>query len=144
MKLITKHGKAKANRAYGKPLDSFTDKDGNKVVSEVAYDYTWTEYADTESVQEAKEELTLEQQRKVINAARKTTARQAANTIAITNAGVIKPTAETDSQIRLKSVFTGLYAKNISKGMSAEDAREDARNRAAELLDEAWDDEDDE
>lgn len=144
MKLIDKSGKAKANRAYGKPLDSFTKADGSPVVSEVEYGYSWSEYADVESMQEAKEELTLAQQLKVVNAARKTTARQAANALAIIAAGVIKPTAENDSQIRLKSVFTGIYAKNISKGMSAEDARADARTRAAELLDESWDDEDDE
>jgi len=144
MKLIDKSGKAKANRAYGKPLDSFTKADGSPVVSEVEYGYSWSEYADVESMQEAKEELTLAQQLKVVNAARKTTARQAANALAIIAAGVIKPTAENDSQIRLKSVFTGIYAKNISKGMSAEDARADARTRAAELLDEAWDDDDDE
>lgn len=142
MKLNEKTGKAVASRAHGKALSSFTKADGSPVASEIEYAYSWTEYADVESMQEAKEELTLAQQLKAVNAARKTTARQAANTLAVTAAGVIKPTAENDSQIRLKSVFVGLYAKNISKGMSPDDARADARTRASELLDEPWEDED--
>jgi len=141
MGLILKHATAVAKNAHGKPLSEYRDKDGNALPKLIKYGFSWYEYADEQTMIEAKDELTHKEQLKVRNVERKTTARQAANTAALEAAGVIKPNAENDSQIRLKAVYTGVYAKLISKGIAPEDAHTQAREKASELLDEQWEDE---
>ena len=141
MGLIQKTGKAVAENAFGKTLESYGVKDdAGNIIKKVNYDFSWFEFEDDDSLVAAKEELTLEEQRKVVNAGRKTTARQAANAATIKALGIEAPTAETDSQIRLKQVFNGLFGKYRAAGMAEEDARVKARAKAAEMLEEDWTD----
>lgn len=141
MGLILKKGTAKADRAYGKSIASYGKKDADgKVIKSIKYPVEWFEYADSASMQEAHDELTLDEQLKVRNVEKKTTARQAANTAALDAIGIKKETEETSSQLRLKTVFKGMYAKNLSKGMEPEAARLAARAKAAEMLEEEWED----
>lgn len=145
MGLVLKTGKAKADRAHGKPIADYGIKDANgNLIKSVSYDVKWYEYEDEKSMQEAHDELTLKEQLKVRNVEKKTTARQAANTAALDALGIVKPNEETDSQIRLKAVYKGFYGKLIEKGIPAEEARVQARAKASEMLEEAWEDEDEE
>jgi len=90
---------------------------------------------------DAKDELTLEEQLKVRNVERKSKARQAANTACIDALGIKAPDMASDPQLRLKAVYSGLYANNIAEGMSEEDAKLDARKQAADWLKIEWADE---
>jgi hypothetical protein len=141
MGMVKKTGSAEAENAYGKPLTKLKMKDGSTPPAIIKYDFEWFEYEDDQSMVDAKEELTLEEQRKVVNAARKTTARQAANTKKLDELGFIKPDASNDALVRLKSVYSGIFPKLISKGMSREEAHTEARKRASDLLEEPWPDE---
>lgn len=103
---------ATAEKAYGKDLSA-----------PLSYDYKWTEYASTDELVSAKDELTLEEQRKVRNVERQSKARQAALTAALDAAGVVKPTIENDEQLRLKEMFKVL--------MSSKRYDEDGARKAA-------------
>jgi hypothetical protein len=101
---------AEATKAYGKDLPEA-----------LSYEYSWTEYATTEELVAAKDELTLEEQRKVRNVERQGKARQAELTKRLTAAGIEKPTLETDDQLRLREMFKVLMS---SKKYTEEKARE--------------------
>jgi hypothetical protein len=144
MPLIEKSKTAVATKAYKRPLSEYKDKDGKPLPKSLKYTYRWFEYDTIEALREAKDELSDKEQLAARNTERKTTARQAANTAALEAAGITKPNAQTDSQIRLKSVYAGIFAKLVSNGMNKGDAHVQARERAAELLDEPWTDDNDE
>lgn len=143
MAKVLKKATAVAKAAYGKPLKEYgiKDADGN-VITKLKYGFEWYAFEDPQSMVDAKEELSLAKQLKVVNDGYKTTARQAANAAATLAIGIIKPNEENDSQVRLKKVADGLYGKYVSEGMSAEDARVKSRSKAAEFLEEEWDDDD--
>jgi hypothetical protein len=110
----------------------------------VRYDFAWFEYADEPSLQDAKDELTLEEQLKVRNDQRKIKARTKALSDALDLAGIVKPDLKNNPQMRLKSVYAGLYNQNIADGMSEADAHLAARKDSATILKIDWTDEDDE
>jgi len=85
---------SEAKTAYGKPLDT-----------PISYDYSWTIYQTDEELVAAKDELTLEEQRKTRNTERQNNARQKALTAALDAAGIVKPTLENDDQLRLREGF---------------------------------------
>jgi hypothetical protein len=141
MPMVEKFSEGIAKNANGKPLKGQKDKDGNALPSKIAYKFSWLEYPDHATLVEMKDQLTPDEEVKVRNDQRKIKARQAANQAALDAAGVVDRTAENDSQIRLKQAFSGYYAKLISKGMAADEARTLARAKAAEFLDEQWEEE---
>lgn len=142
MALVERTAEAEMENAHGKALTEYKDKDGNPLPAKVKYKYSWFEYDDNPSFIAAKEELTIDRQRKVVNNDRKTTAYQAAKTATLDSLGIVRPNAENDSQVRLKSVYAGFYGKYIGAGMSPDEARTKARAKAAEMLEEKWDDDD--
>jgi hypothetical protein len=138
MAVTQKKGTAVANSAYGKPLKSYKDKDGKVIVRKLKYDFDFSIYPTNEDMVEAGDTMSLDAQRKTRNKARKTKARQAAFTLALTNLGIEAPNAESDSVIRLKNVAAGLYGKYLSQGMAEADAKAKSRAKASELLEEEW------
>jgi hypothetical protein len=101
---------AVAKTAWTLPLDT-----------PITYPYSWTEYESFEELQAAKDELTNDEQVKVRNVERKNNARQKAYAVAMTEAGIVKPTAENNEQVRLKDMFKVLMT---SKKYTEEQARE--------------------
>jgi hypothetical protein len=130
--MVAKSDTAVAKTAYKKTLDKA-----------VRYGFSWFEFPNVATMQAAQAGLSLEDQLKVVNVDRKTKARQAALTLALTAAGIVKPNEQTDSQLRLKKVYDGLMGKYLAQGMAKDEAHLKARIKAAEFLEEEWDDEGD-
>ena len=143
MGMKLRKGTAVAKAAHGRPLSSYKNAAGESMPEQISYDFEWHEYEDEQTMVDAKDELTLKEQRKVRNNERKTTARQAANTVALDLLGVVKPDMKNDPQLRLKSVYSGLYAQNVADGMDDETAKLEARKLASTLLKIEWADEED-
>ena len=104
-----KSATATVQKAYGKVLST-----------PITYDYSWTNYQTFEEVQTAKDELTNDEQVKVRNDERQSKARAAAQVKAFEAAGIVKPTLDTDEQLRLREMFKVLMS---SKKYTEEAAR---------------------
>jgi len=115
---------------------SFSTFYGTKLPAAVSFDYTWTEYPDTDAMVAAKAELTLEEQLKVVNTDRQIAARAAALTIAQKNAGLVKPTAENNDQVRLKELYKNLQTAKVNGVRKYTDA--EAREVASTVSGVAW------
>jgi hypothetical protein len=100
-----KTGTSVATTAYGKKLDA-----------PISYDYSWKAYQTDEELVTAKDELTLEEQRKTRNTERQNNARQKALQAALDAAGIVKPTAENDPQIGLRDMFKTLQTAKLPSG----------------------------
>ena len=131
--------KGEATNAHSRTIKSYgvVGPDG-KVIRKVVYDVGWWEFPTVSTFQSAGATLSLDEQRKVVNANYKTTARQAANAAAILGIGIKKPNEQTDSVIRLTSVYDGLMGKYLAQGMDKDEAHSKARLKASELLEEEW------
>jgi hypothetical protein len=117
---------SKIETAYGKTLPEALE-----------YEYSWKEFSTDEELVEAKQELTLEEQRKVRNVEALSNARQKALKKRLDDAGIVKPTAENDDQVRLKDMFKTLKtAKNTDGSPIYTD--EQARDIAATTLRLTW------
>ena len=130
--MVPKSDTAIASKAYKKDLPK-----------SIRYGFSWHEFPNVATMQAAQAGLSLEDQLKVVNVDRKTKARQAALTLALTAAGIVKPNEQNDSQVRLKKVYDGLKGKYLAAGMSEDEAHVKARIKAAEFLEEDWDDDED-
>lgn len=95
------------------------------------FDVTFTQYATTDELVAAKDELTLAQQVKVRNAERITRARQAAQNALLDSMGIEKQDINNNAQIRLREFYRVL----MSSGHYDE---EGAREFAAASLKTAW------
>lgn len=120
MKLEKKTGET--TTAYGKKLDT-----------PISFDYEWRSYETDEELVQAKDEMTLEEQRKARNDARQMSSRNKALTAALKAAGYEKPTLDSDEQLRLREMFKVLMS---SKKYTEEAARE----LASTTLGIAWED----
>ena len=116
--------KAQTSTAYGKPLDT-----------PIQFDVKWSTFETTEELVAAGETLSIEAQRKAVNAKRLAKAVAAAKTAALTAAGYEKPNIENDEQEQLKAIYRVFIAKKFSP--------EAARAKAAETLGIEWDDDSD-
>jgi len=123
----TKPGKSEAKTAYGKVL-----------ATPLTYEYKWTAYETDEELVAAKDELTLEEQRKTRNTERQNNARQKALQAALDAAGIVKPTAENDPQIGLRDMFKTLQTAKLADG-SRRYSDEEAKSIAATTLGVEWD-----
>lgn len=94
---------AVAEQAYGKKLDT-----------PIKYSGSFEKYENINEVRAANDLLKDDEQVKVRNAERKSTARQAALTAALTAAGIEKPTIENDEQLRLTKMYDILIAAKKS------------------------------
>lgn len=120
--MIAKTETAVAKTAYGKALDS-----------DLEYSFSWEDYESIDEVKSAKDELSDKEVVKVRNNERKANARQKALTIALDNAGVVKPTLENDPQLRLRRMYDILIA--------AKKSHAEARELASVTLGIEWDSE---
>ncbi len=106
--------------AYGKTLST-----------PLPYTFSWTEYETDEELVAAKDELTLEEQRKARNNSRMANARSKSLQKALDDAKIEKPTIENDDQLRLKTVYNGFMS-------SKKYTEEQARKLAADMLGVEW------
>lgn len=118
--MVEKTKTTEARTAYGKTLDT-----------PVSYSYKWNEYPDNDTLVAAKDEMTLDEQRKKRNDERESKARQAALSAALTAAGIVKPDINNDDQVRLREFFKVIMS---SKKYTEQQARE----LAAEQLGVEW------
>ena len=113
-------GSSVAQTAYGKKLDT-----------PITYDFTYNAYESGEELVNAKDELTLDEQVKVRNTERLSTARQKALQKALDDAGIVRPTIENDDQLRLKNMLAVLMSSKKFDEATA-------RQIAADTLGLAW------
>lgn len=118
---------------------SFSTFYGTKLPEAISFEYSWTEYPDVDSMVAAKAELTLEEQLKVVNSDRQIAARAAALTIAQKNAGLVKPTAENNDQVRLKDLYKNLQTAKKQDG-SRKYTDAEAKELASTVSGVAWQD----
>lgn len=121
-----KHHKstATANTAYGKAL-----------ATPITFDFEWDTF-DGET-DEGFKPLTLAEQVKVRNGEAKANSRSAAQSKAFTDAGIVKPTAENDPQVRLRDMFRTLQTAGLPGPRKYTD--EQARDMASTLIGAEWD-----
>ena len=124
MKQMT--GTSVAKTAYSKTLET-----------PLPYDYKWSVYETDEELVAAKDEMTLEEQRKQRNTDRQNNARQKALQAALDNAGIVKPTAENDPQIGLRDMFKTLQTAKLPDG-TRRYSDEQARSIASQTLGVEW------
>lgn len=115
-----------ASTAYGKKLDT-----------PLPYDYKWTAYENGEELVAAKDELTLDEQVKTRNTERQSNARQKALQAAYDAAGIVKPTAENDEQVRLRDMFKTLMTAKAPNG-EAKYTEAQAREVASTVVGVEW------
>lgn len=129
-----KTGTSVANSAHGKPLSSYKDKDGNPLVpsGSITYDWEADQYQTNDELVAAKDEMTLDEQRKSRNADRVNNARTKALTVQLDKLGIIKPDIKNDDQLRLKKMVEVI----MSSGRFDEAT---ARQVAANTLGLEWD-----
>jgi hypothetical protein len=108
-----------------------------KTFPEISYPFVWTEYKNDESMVEANDQMTLEEQRKERNKQRKLKARNAAQNVALDAAGIEQSTAENDPQVRLKDMLRTLLTAKLADG-TPKYTEEKAREMASDLVGEEW------
>ena len=116
----TKTGTSTANTAYGKAL-----------ATPITYEFSYNTYETNDELVAAKDELTLDEQRKVRNTERLNNARAKALQAALDKAGIVRPDIKTDEQLRLREMFKVL----MSSGRFDEAT---ARSVAASTLSLTW------
>jgi hypothetical protein len=126
MTVENKTGQSVAEKAWGKKLDA-----------PISYEYSYTTYESGEELVAAKDELTIDEQLKVRNSERQTNARQKALAVALDAAGIVKPTAENDSQIALRDMVKTLLTSKMPDG-SRRYTEEKAREVASLNLGVEW------
>lgn len=127
--MLTKTKATKAKTAFNKVLPS-----------PVPYEYSWEEYESDAELVTAKDEMTLEEQRKARNTDKQANARTKALNLALTAAGIVKPTAENDEQIRLADLFKTLMTAKSKDGQPLYTV-EKARELASSMVGVEWEDE---
>lgn len=109
------------------------------------YSFTWDAYPLTAEGEAefiaAKAELTIKEQIKAVNAAAKAAARSTAQTAALEAAGIVRPTAENDEQVRLRDCFKNLMTAKTKTG-EKKYTEAQARALASDLCEVEWPDED--
>ena len=100
---------------------------GEPIATPVKYAFDYDAYETVEEIRAANDWLSDEEILKAVNAKRKNSARTKAQNAALDAAGIVKPTIETNDQLRLREMFKVLMS---SKRYTEEVARERA---AAEL-----------
>lgn len=124
--MTNKTGTSVANTAHRKTL-----------ATPITYNYKWVEFDTEEELVAAKEEMTLEEQRKARNTDRLNNARTKALTAALDAAGIVKPTAENDPQVALKDMFKTLQTAKLPDG-TRRYTDEQAREIASTNLGTEW------
>jgi hypothetical protein len=109
----TKNGKSTANTAYGKSLPEA-----------IEYTFEYNVYESNDELVAAKDELTLDEQRKVRNTERLNNARAKALQAALDKAGIVRPDIKTDEQLRLREMLkvlmsSGRFDEATAKGVAA-------------------------
>jgi hypothetical protein len=107
-------GKSTANTAYNQTLPT-----------PISYGFDWEDFETADEVRAANEWPKDADVVKYINTDRKANARQKALQAALDAAGIIKPTLETDEQLRLREMFKVLmsskrYTEDQAKDMAAQ------------------------
>jgi hypothetical protein len=121
--------------AHGKPLASYKNAEGVNLPASVPYATSYEKFVDAQSVKDAGEWPNEAACLKLANVKRKAKARAAANASTLEALGVVKPTIENDSQLRLKNMAAIFIANGESE--------DSARKLAAAALNLKWEDEDD-
>ena len=106
--------------AYGKKLDA-----------PITFSATFDAYENHDEVVAEKDELKPQEVVDFRNAQKKANARQKAMQVALDAAGVVKPTLENDSQLRLRKMYDIFVANGSS--------HDEARTNAATALNLTWD-----
>jgi hypothetical protein len=137
------HGKSVTKTAWKKELAK---------ADWVPYEWDWDAFPETaEGYTEmiaAGEGLSNIQIVKAVNRARKTQASQESKNAQLLAAGHVKPDIKNNEQLRLSKQYELIVANLIGKAKKAgttlteDDVRDEARTKASELLDIAWEDED--
>lgn len=127
--MVTKKATSTATTAYGRKLDT-----------PLPYEYEWTVYESFDELQAAKDELTNDEQVKTRNTERLSNARQKALQKALDEAGIVKPTAENDEQIRLKDAVKTFLTAKLPDGTPRYDMAA-ARALAEQVIGAKFDDE---
>jgi hypothetical protein len=112
----------------------------------IKFQFDWKEYpVTTEGEAEfiaANAQMTVKEQIKAVNAAAKASARTTALTAALEAAGIVRPTAENDDQIRLRDIYKTLLTAKTKSG-EKKYTEEQARQLASDMTEVEWDDEGD-
>jgi hypothetical protein len=95
----SKTGTSTANTAYGKALPA-----------PIEYTFDYSVYESNDELVAAKDELTLDEQRKVRNTERLSNARQKALQAALDKAGIVRPDIKNDEQLRLREMVKVLMS----------------------------------
>jgi hypothetical protein len=125
----TKQKKAVANTSFGKAHPP------------LPFSYEWQVYDTTDEMVAAKDEMTLEERRKARNTEKQNNARGKALKAAQDAAGIVKPTAENDEQVRLKDVYKTLLTAKVNGQPKYTD--EQAREVASTVTGVSWEDDED-
>lgn len=121
-----KTGEATAEIAYGVKLDK-----------PITYTFSYNAYTSIDEVKAANDMPNDAQILKMRNDQRLSKARQAAQTAAFDAAGLVKPTAENNDQIRLKDMVKTLLTAKLPNG-ERRYTEEQARTLAATTLGVEW------
>jgi len=108
--MVKKSGKSEAAKAYGKALND-----------PIVYEYEWEAYETKAEIDAANDNLSDAEVVSARNSERQINARQKALQAALDAAGIIRPTIDTDEQLRLRDMFKVLMS---SKRYTEEQARE--------------------
>lgn len=133
IEFVQKSKKTVAKSAYGEKLET-----------PLPYEYAWSEYKTPADMREAGDYPNEKGILKLVNNQRKAKARQKELTATLTAAGIEKPTAANDPQIRLENVYDSIMLGVPVEDREKDDVIQDAREKASALLGIAWEDEDDE
>jgi len=117
-----KTGKSVAAKAYGKVLPEA-----------IPYTFDYTLYESNDELIAAKDEMTLDEQRKARNADRLNNARAKAREKAFEDAGLVKPTAENDPSIAWKDMVKTILTAKLPDG-SRKFTEAQAQEQATMLL----------
>jgi hypothetical protein len=110
---------------------------GEKLAQPIAYEYSWEVYENPEELKAANDQLTLAEQVKVRAAEAQANARQKALTAALEAAGIVKPTAENNEQVRLRDTYKMLMTAKLADG-SPKYTPEQAREVASTVIGADW------
>ena len=120
--------------AHGKALASYKNAAGEQLPASVPYEASYEKMLDAATVREAGEWPNEAAIVKLANAKRKGKARAAVNAATLESLGVVKPTIENDTQLRLKNM-AAIFKSNG-------ETEESARQLAAAALNLKWADDD--
>ena len=140
-KVVVLPDEAPAGFAWYSSTGECTSARGQKFDPPKTFPYKWMSYAPDQSgidaMVKANDTLSLEDQRKVVVDSKGLTERQKALDKMLDDAGIVKPTAANDDQLKLKAAFDVLMLKKNADG-SPKFTVEAARVKAAEFLEIDW------